>query len=172
LASYGYFKLAAGLEYGSLGMHVGFGALLFFGINPVLSLFLSSQELMICSAFLVLASLGIRFLRFSKFLPAFRHARSGVWGFFLLAGLLGPAESIIPILFKFKMLGMGFGIPIASYALGTISAGVGLLIYGRVSLNEPQWLARRFSAIGSRRMAVPAYGALVLGVSLFVMRVF
>jgi len=56
--------------------------------------------------------------------------------------LLGPAETLIPVVLKASQLGHGYLLPVVCYAAGTLLAGDFLVMAGRRMWNQPGAVAQ------------------------------
>jgi hypothetical protein len=88
---------------------------------------------------------GFRFLRFSRLREAFLAGPQSKRGLLAAWSLLGPAESLIPVVLKSNQIGQGFWQPAAAYALGTLLAGTALVSIGRRIWNQPRLLAQAYA---------------------------
>lgn len=98
---------------------------------------LDEQGLMLFSLGLVAVGALIRFLRFPKLREVFLAGPQSKRGVLAAWSLLGPAESVIPLVLKAIQLGHGYLVPVACYALGTLVGGDLLIMWGRRIWNQP-----------------------------------
>lgn len=166
--------LSAG--FGLLLLHVLGGAAAFFILLPILKFSAQMVDAKFPFLMSIAATLGwmtYRFARFSKTAGAFSRAKQGrsYKELLYVLGILGPAETLIPVLVQVKKVGGGYLIPMAAYALGTFIAGLSAMVLGRYVWNRPTVLPRGLLWLEQRQAALPAMVMMagmiaVLGVSL------
>jgi hypothetical protein len=106
---------------------------------------LGDETLFGFSLAVVLGFAGLRFLRFSRVREAFLAGPQSKRGILAAWSLLGPAESLIPVVLKSNQLGQGYGLATAAYAAGTLLAGTALVLVGRKIWNRPLLLAQGYA---------------------------
>lgn len=137
---------------GSFLLHILMGVAIFYGFHPFLMM-LDSHFLLGFGLFLVVSVMFLRLVRFSRIQEVLRSGSQSIWGSFATLSLLGPCESIIPILIKSGQLGMGYATPLLAFALGTVVAGCAAVLSGHLMWNRPLGLplglawAQRSSAV-------------------------
>ncbi len=126
---------------------------------------LNERELMQGSLMLVGGVTLLRLFRFSRLQEAFASGPLSKRGLLAAWSLLGPAESLIPVVLRSNQLGSGYLAPSIAYATGTLLAGIGLVFWGRSLWNRP-WALRR-SWIWLRRTApvLPVLAFLLTGLT-------
>jgi hypothetical protein len=135
--------------------HVLSGLLLYGLLNSVLSDAAPGQVLAVSLAFLLAVSL-LRMRRFEGIRGMTRVGRSGNWAWISAAILLGPAESLVPVLLKTGSGENGILLPVIAYLAGTLSAGTGLVLFGLQAWNRPMLLPRSLSFAERQGALVPA----------------
>ncbi|MFN7684908.1 MAG: hypothetical protein ACK5QT_05795 [Oligoflexia bacterium] len=86
-----------------------------------------------------------RFLRFSKLKEAFLAGPESKRGILASWTLLGPAESLVPVVLKSVQSGQGYLLPVVVYFLGTWISGSLLVHLGRRLWRQPARLAQGYS---------------------------
>ena len=97
---------------------------------------------------LVLVMSLARFVRFSRLREAFLAGPQSKRGLVAAWGLLGPAESLVPVVMKSVQLGEHWLAPVIAYTAGTLIAGSALVFWGRRLWNQPSILARGYLWVG------------------------
>lgn len=151
----------------SYALHVALGALLYFVSFGVLE-HLSPPQVFGFSVFLVAVVALLRGLRFSRLREVLRNGKNGVWGFFSALSLLGPSESLVPVLVKAHHLGAGYLTPVLAYFAGTFLAGAFLVLWGRKAWNRPLWLIRGMEWAQKRVAVVPVVAGLGIGLTFLI----
>ncbi len=85
-----------------------------------------------------------RFLRFSKLREAFLAGPNSKRGLVAAWSLLGPAESLVPVVMKSLQSGESWLLPVLAYTAGSIVSGCVLVFWGRRLWNQPAVLARGY----------------------------
>jgi hypothetical protein len=142
--------------------HVLLGVLIFFAFDPIL-LGLDPSRLFRFTLGLVLVVMAIRLVRFSRVREVLRAGPSSAWGIVAVFSLLGPCESVIPILIKSHQLGTGYLLPVAAFVLGSWIAGSSLVLAGRVLWDRPFWLPRSVNWAWRVPAILPVAASLGLG---------
>ncbi|OFZ81162.1 MAG: hypothetical protein A3K03_10675 [Bdellovibrionales bacterium RIFOXYD1_FULL_44_7] len=145
-------------------IHLLAGVLIYFCFDSVLS-GLQSTRLFAFSFILVFLVMTIRLLRFSRIKDIFRTGPRGLWAVFSVLSLIGPCESIIPILIKAKQMGIGYLLTILTFSLGTMIVGMASVVTGRYLWNRPLWLPRGISWSARGTALVPIAAGLAVGLS-------
>jgi hypothetical protein len=145
-------------------VHLVLGVVIYFSFDSILA----EQEASRLFAFgmiLVFSVMIVRMLRFSRLREVVRAGPNSSWGLFAVISLLGPCESVIPILIKARQLGIGYLIPSVSFLAGTMVVGMACVVAGRLLWNRPLWLPRGISWARSRSAILPAVAGLALGLT-------
>jgi hypothetical protein len=124
--------------------HLLLGAGLYFLLAPWL-VTLSSEALVKVALVVILGGMAVRAFRFGRIGEVLRAGPQSRWGILAVLSLLGPAESLIPILAKASHLGGGYVLTLGAFALGSLCMGSVLVVVGRVLWDQPQWLPRGLS---------------------------
>ncbi len=98
---------------------------------------LGDRTLLVFSLGMVALFTAIRFFRFSQLREAFLAGPQSKRGIMACWSLLGPAESLIPLVLKANQLGHGYIVPVLCYAAGTLVAGISLVQFGKRVWNQP-----------------------------------
>ena len=150
-----------------------FGSHLLFGFVLALVLAKGStgmdhHQLMILSLTLVSAVTLIRVFRFSRLKEAFSSGPHSKRGILAAWSLLGPAESLIPIVLRSEELGFGYFGAFLAYSCGTLLAGLSLVFWGRSVWNRPWILPRSWLFLQRSAPVIPAIALLITGISVWV----
>lgn len=152
-----------GLALGLFAFHLLSGVGLYFILEAAVGHW-SPRVLFSFGLGLTLAILLMRLLRFSRTAQVFRSASNGIWGVLIVLSLVGPAESLIPILIKARSSGFGYLVPILGYSLGTLTAGSACVVSGRYLWNRPLMLPRGMSLAYRRRALIPMLTGLAIAI--------
>ena len=144
----------------ALLIHLALGVGLYFALRPLLR-DLSSRGLVIFTIALVGTVALVRGLRAKRFYEVFRSGARGRWAFYAVVSLLGPCESLLPVLVKAGQLGVGYVLPSAVFLAGTVITGTLLVSRGGRLWDEPVRLIRSLQAVNTQRAALPMTAALV-----------
>ncbi|MCM2277949.1 MAG: hypothetical protein NDJ89_07710 [Oligoflexia bacterium] len=147
--------------------HVALGFLIFLLLGRGIW-DLASTNLLSFALVLVAGVAVIRAFRFRRIREVLSSGNNGVWGFFMVFSLLGPCESLIPILIKARSLGAGYVLPLLAFFAGTALSGLLLVFSGRFFWNRPHWLPRGVHAANQRLATVPVVTVVVLGLAFLV----
>lgn len=145
-------------------IHLSLGAILFFIFFPFFSR-VNPHTLFPFTLILLFSGLLLRLSRFSRIEEVLRSGSSSNWGYFAVISLLGPCESLIPVLIKASQSGGGYILPFLAYFLGTILSGTTLILVGRLFLNRPLLFSQSLSWAYQRSAALPVVMILVVGLS-------
>lgn len=144
-------------------LHVAMGAAIYFSFSWLFA-GLESFDFFLFSVVLVFSVMLLRLLRFSSVAQVFRSGPRGFWPLLSVFLLLGPCETIIPILIKSHQLGIGYKLPLLVFGAGTVIAGMFLVLVGRLLWNRP-FLLPLGVTFGSKRAAlVPVVACLLIGI--------
>jgi hypothetical protein len=147
----------------ALSFHLAFGFLLYLAIRPILLSF-ESRWLFPVSVALVIVAAALRSIRFNRIREVLRLGSNGLWSAVSVLSLLGPCESLIPVMVKGHHLGIGYLSAAIAFALGTVIAGVLVISMGRFIWNHPNRLNQIVCWALRRRSAVPAALGVALGI--------
>ncbi|MCM2324214.1 MAG: hypothetical protein NDJ90_13230 [Oligoflexia bacterium] len=155
----------AGFAALAFGLHVALGFLLFYLFGEAVWE-MASSNLLVFSLILVAGVAAIRAFRFQRIREVLASGGSGIWGVFMVFSLLGPCESLIPILIKSRQLGAGLLLPLVAFYAGTLLAGGALIFFGKGLWNRPHWLPRGLYAGTQRLATVPVIACVAVGLAL------
>ena len=105
----------------------------------------------------------VRVTRFSRIQEVIRSGAQSRWGMFAVVSLLGPSESVIPVLLKGKAIGIGYLVPWLAFWGGSWVAGFGLVMVGRVLWNRPFLLPRGMYWARHQGVVIPMVALVALG---------
>lgn len=148
----------------ALAAHIGLGAAIFFAFQDLVFQ-LRAQRLFTISLLLIAVIAVFRAARFRRIAEVFRFSRSGLWGVFTVISLLGPCESIVPVLIKSHSLNHGYILPLLAFWLGSAFTGSVFLLLGREIWNRPLWLPLGIGLANRRGSALPIAVCLMVGLS-------
>lgn len=147
--------------------HIFLGFLIYWFLLKMISQ-VPSSAFLVYSLFLVGSVALVRGIRFKRIREVLRTGPKGFWGGLTVFSLLGPCESIIPILVKSRQLGMGYFIPTVAFLVGTFLAGMALITSGRMVWNRPLWLPKGIQLSGNGAMTLPVMAGVMLSLALLV----
>jgi hypothetical protein len=147
----------------ALSFHLAFGFLIYLAIRPVLLSF-ESRWLFPLSVALVVLAAALRSVRFNRIREVLRLGSNRIWGAVSVLSLLGPCESLIPVMVKGHNLGMGYLSAAGAFAFGTVIAGVLVIMLGRSIWNHPSRLNQIVCWALRRRSVVPAALGVAIGI--------
>ncbi|MEK6579646.1 MAG: hypothetical protein AABZ55_10505 [Bdellovibrionota bacterium] len=151
--NWGLFKVL-GFSIRLIFFHVGTAFVLFWLFQGLL-LKTSPHNLMAVAVLMIAAGGIIRTLRFSRLSSVLRLGPSpSGWGIYSVIALIGPSESLIPILIKSHQMGVGYLLPVGTFAAGSVLSVFVLIRIGREIWDRPlllplgiQWANQRFSIL-------------------------
>ena len=146
----------------ALGLHLGLGLAVYFAFDEWL-LSLDPHRMIVLSMGMVFGVMILRSVRFSGIQKVQQLGPHRWWGLVAVVSLLGPCESLIPVLMKSRMLGYGYFVPFLAFSVGTLTAGAGLIASGRIVWNRPFGLPRLLSWVDRRVAVLPIAAGLILG---------
>ncbi len=144
--------------------HVGSGAVLFVVLAPVLRTLPESQMLALSSAGFLLI-MGIRLRRFNRVAEVLRFGPHSSWVWQAIFSLLGPAEFLVPLLWKSERVGLPAVWTIVAFGFGTVLTGAWLVASRRRSWSIPAYLPRAFLLETRLRGVAPVAATLLLGLA-------
>jgi hypothetical protein len=109
----------------------------------------------------------VRSYRFSQVEGVIRSSSLSRWRLWTVIALLGPCESIIPILIKGQQMGMEPFRICAAFLGGTLVTGIALVLLSQRIWDQPIALARWVSVIRGRVTPIPVAGAVAVGLVYF-----
>ena len=121
------------------GLHAALGLMIYFLFNHVFEK-LNSGRLLAFSVILVVSVSLVRIIRFPRVREVLASGHNGPWGLFVAISLLGPAESLIPILIKSGHSGVGYLAPALSFLIGTMAMGTLSVFLGSMFWDRPHGL--------------------------------
>lgn len=143
-------------------IHLAMGIGLYFVFDEWFRALQPAQLFPVAMIF-VFGMMILRGFRFSQIHEVQRLGPHSWWGVFSVVSLLGPCESIIPVLIKSSSLGVGYLLPIFAFFCGTVLAGSALVLSGQWVWNRPFWLTRTFDWVNQRVALLPVAASVVLG---------
>lgn len=152
-----------GLSLLALGFHLLLGFSIYLAIRPVLLSF-DSRWLFPVSVGIVILAAGLRSARFNRIREVLRLGPNRLWTMASVLSLLGPCESLIPVMVKGHNLGIGYLSAAAAFALGTVLSGVLVIAMGRSLWNQPNKLNQIICWALRRRSAAPAALVVAIGI--------
>jgi hypothetical protein len=155
-------RRAVAFSFGAFVLHILSGILIYLLFHRYLDTF-ESTRLFGFTLALVASVMVLRLLRYSKIKEVLQAGPRGAWGILAVLSLLGPCESIIPILIKCRQLGMGYLIPVIAFAVGTFVVGTGCMLTGRYLWSKPFLLPRGLHWASRVRTVLPMATALAIG---------
>ena len=153
-----------GVALGVFGIHVLSGLGLYF-LTELLVGHWPPRILFGFGLGLTLTLFFIRLVRFSRTGNVLKSASRRSGGLLIVLSLLGPAESLIPILIKARSAGFGYLVPISGYAFGTLLVGSFCVVTGRYLWNRPLMLPRGMGLAYRRRALIPILTGLAIAIA-------
>ena len=147
---------------GALGLHLALGLAVYFALDEWL-LSLDSHRMILLSMSMVFGVMVLRAVRFSSIQKVQQLGPHRWWGLLAVLSLLGPCESLIPVLMKSRVLGYGYFVPFLAFSVGTLGTGAGLIASGRMVWNRPFGLTRLLGWVDRRVAVLPVAAGLILG---------
>ncbi len=151
-------------------MHLTFGVALYFALEKALGLTeWGASQLTLFAASLILGGSALRALRFQRVravlgaLPS--QGMGQVWALWSTLALLGPAESLVPVLAKTQQLGVPSVWVIAAFTAGSVLSGLALVFFGKVAWDRPFWLPRVLDLAQKDAVALSFAVGMILGLS-------
>jgi hypothetical protein len=146
----------------ALIFHLALGFVLYLTLRPIIIAY-RSHRLFYVSVALVILAAALRSARFGKIREVLRLGSNRIWRGVTVLALLGPCESLIPVMVKAHHLGIGYLSTAAAFALGTLVSGVLVITLGRYIWNHPIKLNQGVSWALHRRSVIPATLGVALG---------
>lgn len=153
---------ALALSFVAFGFHVVLGAGVYFLLASFLRGFTGSA-LFTFGVVLVFSVMAARVFRFARIREVLGAETGSPWAVFVVVSLLGPAESLVPILVKSGQLGAGYLAPTMAFFAGTLVSGMALVLGGRWLWNRPMGLPRGLLWAQSSGAVFPVIAGLALG---------
>jgi len=147
----------------AISVHLALGFSIYLAIRPLL-LSWDARWLFPASVGMVVVVAALRSARFSRIREVLRLGPNRLWSSVAVLSLLGPCESLIPVMVKGHNLGIGYLSAALAFALGTILSGVIVIAMGRSIWNHPSRLNQIVSWALQRRSAVPAALGVAIGI--------
>ena len=147
-------------------MHILMGAMIYFAFDKLLFK-IDSARMVTFTMVLVFAVLLARLFRFSRIREVLRAGPNSLWGVFAVISLLGPCESIIPVLLRTRQMGVGYLPAFVAFAVGTMTSGIIMVLMGRSIWNRPMWLPRGIRIASRSSVVLPVIAMLALGLRAF-----
>jgi hypothetical protein len=148
----------------AFAFHILLGAFVYFIFDTFLRT-LDSGPLFFAALGLVSAVMFVRMYRFSRVREVLRAGPGSSWGMIAVFSLLGPCESIIPIMIKSGQVGIGFLTPILAFTAGTLVSGTACVLVGRYLWDQPVLLPRGISLAQTKIATMPLFAVLMLGLA-------
>lgn len=149
----------------ALALHVVLGFLLYLIFLPLLLRLTAGQVWLTCMALIALGSV-VRSLRLPLVRAVFARSASGIAALGDALLCLGPAEILVTVLFKARLLGTGYPLPLAAFLAGSLASAFVLSAAGRHRYNRPGFLPRALMLSDQRLAALPVGVCLVAGAAL------
>ena len=150
---------------GCTAVQLALGLLLYAVIAPFMS---ATSDPFVFAVVFVLATLGLRSFRYSRIGEIRRGGPQGQWATYAVLSLMGPAETLVPILIQARQWGAGrwpFWALGLAYAAGTLITIMTLAFLGRMAWNRPRLMVRGF---GARPAAWPmGLGLAAVGLAIY-----
>jgi len=144
-----------------VALHLALAGGLFVVLSPILSASsLGSATILRIGAALVAAVVVIRMRRLERMVEVFRGGFSGKGALWTTFSLLGPAESLVPLMIKAKADGVTVLGVAGLYGLLTYGTLTGLALLGHRYWSDPTRLARGVSLVLRPSFAFPLAAAL------------
>jgi hypothetical protein len=116
----------------------------------------------------VVCTFGLfRAFRFVGVEDVIRSRSQSPWRLWTVFALLGPCESVVPVLVKARAMGQGYPLAIVCFLLGTLMMGGVLVWAGRSVWNRPALLTRWVAVLRrgrGRTLPIPVAGAVAIGI--------
>lgn len=123
---------------------------------------LSWQKLLILSEVSLLTAASLRWFRFTQRKNVLVIGQNQVWGGLTVLSLLGPSESLVPILVKSHQMGTGYLLPLIFFGVGSWLAGVLLVRIGKFVWNRPLLFTQTFGWIYQKGISFPMTASLLM----------
>ncbi|MGK5086023.1 hypothetical protein WDW86_00555 [Bdellovibrionota bacterium FG-2] len=149
----------------ALGFHVLLGVAVCFALGEIFFR-MQPQDLFAFSIILVLLTALVRVWRFSRIREVMGARANSPWGVFAVISILGPAETVIPVLLKARESGLGFLLPALTFYAGVLGTGLLLVFLGRRVWDRPFRLRFWTAWAQSKRVIFPVAGVVVVNLLL------
>lgn len=146
----------------ALAGHLGVGFAIYLILRPLIITYVGST-LFMASVALVIAGAILRAARFGSIREILRMGSNRIWSTLSVLSLLGPCESLIPVMIKAHHLGVGYLVAFAGFAAGTLLSGLLLIFAGRYFWNHPIRLNQGVSWALQRRSVLPVLAGVTAG---------
>lgn len=143
-------------------LHAAMGLAIYFAFNHFLDQ-LDSGRLLAFSVILVGSVSLVRVIRFPRIREVLGSGYTGPWGLFVAISLLGPAESLIPILIKSGHSGVGYLGPSLAFLAGTVAMGTASMFLGRMVWDKPMGLPVGINWMFRGGTVVPVLAGVAVG---------
>jgi hypothetical protein len=151
----------------AFGLHVLVGFLI-FACFPDFFLDLASVGLMTFTLAIVGLFSILRALRYWRIGQAFHIGTNRFWGIATMLSLLGPCESIVPVLIKARQMGAGYLVAVVAFGAGSVASGISLILLGRFLWDRPILLPQALAWAYRRRSVLPVSAVVVAGLAYLV----
>ncbi|MGZ3698044.1 MAG: hypothetical protein ACXVCH_08115 [Bdellovibrionota bacterium] len=142
--------------------HLIAGLALYFAFSGLLER-LESGHIVLFALVLVVGSMAFRAERFQKISQVLRSGRDGKWGIYIVISLLGPCETVVPILVKGARLGAPVWLTMGAFSAGTLVVGTFVSVLGSTLWDRPLALPQSLRWAQARISVVPVVAAVVVG---------
>ncbi|MBC7692681.1 MAG: hypothetical protein H7222_13045 [Methylotenera sp.] len=146
--------------------HILLGVGVYFAFSPMLK-HLGPSRMITFTMGLVVAVLLVRLFRFSKIRDMLGTGSGNLWGVFAVVSLLGPCETIIPLLLRSNQLGHGYLLALGAFACGTLISGLSSIWMGRLIWNRPSWFPKGLQLAEGSSVVLPVLALTALGLRAF-----
>src|SRR4051812_25214327 len=143
--------------FAAYSLHLAAGYAIFSLLGDSVLAFIEGR-LMLFTIGLISIAAFVRSYRFSQVEGVVRSRSNSRWRLWTVLALLGPCESVVPILIKARQMGMepaGVGL---WFLAGTLVAGIGLVLGSQRVWDQPELLARWVSVMRGRVAPIPVAG--------------
>jgi hypothetical protein len=147
-------------------IHLALGYAIFRALGDSVLAFLEARLMYFTIALICLAAF-VRSYRFSHVEGVIRSSSLSRWRLWTVLALLGPCESLIPILIKARQMGLEPVGVSCWFLAGTLVAGIALVLGSQRIWDRPELLARWVSVIRGRVTPIPVAGAVAVGLVYF-----
>jgi hypothetical protein len=147
--------------------HLGLAVLIYGLLLPFVSgSGLDSRSVLRLGAVIVASVVVLRLRRFERMLEVFRGGNAGKGALLTVLSLMGPAESLVPLLLKARADGSSGLAVLALYGVLSVASLLVLTFGGHVFWNDPTKLARGLNLFLRPGFSVPVTAGLGLGLVL------
>lgn len=147
-------------------LHLLAGFAIFSALSDSVLAFIEARLMLFTVGLICIAAL-VRSFRFSQVEGVVRSSSLSRWRLWTVLALLGPCESVIPILVKAREMGVEPARVCLWFLAGTLVAGIALVLGSQRVWNQPELLARWVSVMRGRVAPIPVAGVVAVGLVYF-----